>query len=403
MRGGKLIQIDTIDYSCVSGLDIKVTKYVNKNVEEIIRVLIDIMCDDPDFGIDFLFPRDYFMRKPDECRNSIYELYELISSPVIRDYVKPKYNNLLYHILMWWEDCSDNEEGLIANPVDIGLQKALLDAGEDKILNLIQDFQEYYYILFSDHDFLPNSLGNLVTLYLRNPSYGKFFGYENLDEYVDLMDCDLREQYLEVRKQQQYREKNLNIDENIVTEILSILRRFQKRIPQFEKRDETEITADIQDALAGILNSKYDVHISREFTMGRAKKKLGETDLYFNREADGIIEDYAILENKYIENFKDQYFQLMGYMNQNFKFGITLSINRKWSLKVGFDKIEEKLRKINKNQRFAPVDIRRIEFGTDAVIISQHVVPETEKIMKVYHLIFQLKDSERKEAADIAR
>ena len=90
-------------------------------------------------------------------------------------------------------------------------------------------------------------------------------------------------------------------------------------------------------------------------------------------------------------------------MNQNFKFGITLSINRKWSLKVGFDKIEEKLRKINKNQRFAPIDIRRIEFGTDAVIISQHVVPETEKIMKVYHLIFQLKDSERKEAADIAR
>ena len=37
-----------------------------------------------------------------------------------------------------------------------------------------------------------------------------------------------------------------------------------------------EITADIQDAIAGSLNSKYDLHISREFTMGRAIKKLGE-------------------------------------------------------------------------------------------------------------------------------
>ena len=41
--------------------------------------------------------------------------------------------------------------------------------------------------------------------------------------------------------------------------------------------------------------------------MGRAKKKLGETDLYFNREVDGIIEDYAILENKYIIRVKQMY------------------------------------------------------------------------------------------------
>ena len=44
-----------------------------------------------------------------------------------------------------------------------------------------------------------------------------------------------------------------------------------------------------------------------------------------------------MLENKYIENFTKQYEQLMGYLNQDFKFGITLSLNRKMSLKEGFN------------------------------------------------------------------
>lgn len=75
-----------------------------------------------------------------------------------------------------------------------------------------------------------------------------------------------------------------SVSENIVRELISVIKRFQKRIVHFENRDEVEITADIQDAIAGSLNNKYDLHISREFTMGRAIKKLGETDIYIRRE-----------------------------------------------------------------------------------------------------------------------
>lgn len=42
---------------------------------------------------------------------------------------------------------------------------------------------------------------------------------------------------------------------------------------------------------------------------------------------------YAVLENKYIEKFTNQYNQLRGYLNPDFKFGITLSMNREMSLK----------------------------------------------------------------------
>lgn len=60
------------------------------------------------------------------------------------------------------------------------------------ILKWIQDFEEYFSICFQDHDFLPETLNNMVMLYLRNPKFLEmFFQYDNLDDYIDLMDCDL--------------------------------------------------------------------------------------------------------------------------------------------------------------------------------------------------------------------
>ena len=35
--------------------------------------------------------------------------------------------------------------------------------------------------------------------------------------------------------------------------------------------------------------------------------------------------------------------------------------------------------------------------------VSEHIVPETGNKMKVYHLIFQLNDKERKGVAELAR
>lgn len=37
------------------------------------------------------------------------------------------------------------------------------------------------------------------------------------------------------------------------------------------------------------------------------------------------------------------------------------------------------------------------------MIISEHIVPETDNRMKFFHLIFQLNDKERKESAASAR
>ena len=395
-----LIQIDIVDYENLSDLGLRITKYVNSNLRDIVRSLLDILELDQEFDLDGFFPRDYLMRKPQECRNSVYELYEIICSTNIRDFIKPKYEYLLYSILDWWEKCADNEDDLIINPVDDSLIKDLDNDDGQENLKWIQDFQKYYNICFQNHDFLPEQLNDMVLLYLNNPKLLEMAFQINLDDYLDLMECDLRYRYLEKRY-----EKNSDfcssLSEKIVMELISVIKRFQKRIVHFEKRDEVEITADIQDAVTGPLNSKYNVLIAREFTIGRANKKLGETDLYIYAEKDGYVTDYAVLENKYIENFTKQYEQLMGYLNQDFKFGITLSLNRKMSLKEGFDKIENDLKRMKGT--YQPTKIKRIGGENTLMIISEHIVPETENTMKVYHLIFQLNDKERKEIAALAR
>ena len=73
-----LIQIDIVDYDNLSSLGMRITKYVNSNLRDIVRVLIDILETDPEFDLDGFFPRDYLMRKPQECRNAVNELYEII-------------------------------------------------------------------------------------------------------------------------------------------------------------------------------------------------------------------------------------------------------------------------------------------------------------------------------------
>lgn len=396
-----MIQVDLVDYCKLTKRGMQITQYVNQNLKDIIRVLIDIIETDSEFGLDGFFPRDYLERKPEECRRVVYELYELIGSSSIREFIKPKYEYLLYAILIWWEECADSKEDLIINPVDNSLKEDLDDEEGQYILRQIQDYEEYYYFCFKDFDFLPRQLSNMVELYIQNSRLVEIlFRHDNLDDYIDLMECDLRERYLEIHSKKSNTIQS-PIYQNIIMEIISTIRRFQKRIPHFEKKDEVQITADLQDAVEGILNSKYGLTVAREFTMGRALQKLGETDLYIYKEQDGVITDYAVLENKYLESFTEQYNQLMGYLNPYFKFGITLSLNRKMSLKQGFDEIERKLKAITGD--FTPTSIRRISENETIMILSEHIVPETGNKMKVYHLIFQLNDSERREVAKLAR
>ena len=121
---------------------------------------------------------------------------------------------------------------------------------------------------------------------------------------------------------------NDRLTQEVIEHMISSLASMSQRCVDLRKRNEVELTGDFQNSIESVLNAKYDLQISREYTMGRAKKKIGETDLYFFTNKDGIKQEYYILENKVIDHFSDQYLQLMGYLNPYFSAGITLSINK---------------------------------------------------------------------------
>ena len=111
-----MIPIDLFD--CINNsLKLKVVKYVNDNLKEIVEVYIDYLNENDGFDVKEklleVLPRDYIECKPEECRRLIDELYEIISSTVIRDYIKPKYEFILYHIMYWWVEICDYEEQYI--------------------------------------------------------------------------------------------------------------------------------------------------------------------------------------------------------------------------------------------------------------------------------------------------
>lgn len=409
-----MIPLEIFDYSKATKIDMQVTKYVNTNLASIVRVVLDYLNDNGGFNMDGFLPRDYLDRKPDECRRLVDELHEMITSDSLRTYyIKPKYQYLLYTILAWWGDCADDESDLL-NPLDSELLKEIqneesyiTEEDSNYVLDYITSFDSYDYICFSDYDFLPSQLTSMVSLYLEEPNLFNVCRPDvNLDDYLDLMPCDLRELYLENKQNINMVSDAIDIEQGVVFLIMHALHNLEKRVVEIEKRDEVEISNDIYSHLNLILKYKYNLETTREATIGRSMKRLGETDLYIYKSEDNHIEDYAIIENKIINNnFTEQYQQLLGYLNQNFKFGITISINKNLKLAHAFNYIKEELDDLKETDKLFKITSVVTPYSKFPYLIrSTHIIPEDPaREMSIYHIILNLYDKERKEIAIKAR
>ncbi len=257
-------------------------------------------------------------------------------------------------------------------------------------------------ICFDDFDFLEEEIRHLVEYAIDGWLWIFGYTYEEVDRYIEVMPIDIAERYLLFRKEQQIIKNNNenNIERGIIQVIENAMRTFERRVVNHSKKLEVELTADLQEKIEDVIADKYNVMVTREFTLGRASKTIGETDLYFyRRDSDGIT-DIAILENKNIENFKDQYLQLIGYLNSNFMFGITVSINRKYTILKAQEKIITTLENISGDFKTEKI------YNTTTkshYLVSEHIMPETNNMMRVYHFILNLYDESRVVAAISAR
>jgi len=355
-----VIKLQLFDYAISYDIDMAVTEFVNKNIEIMIDVLIALLDEEDEDNktfVEFFLPIGYIKRDYKEGRLLFDELLELIKSSNMRDFIKPKYEYLLYSILEWWEDFCDNDEKyLLQYELDITLLEKIKNEpqylgeyGENTILEAVTNFKQYYLFCFYDHDFLPEMVESLVATYLNDRSYfEKVFSDIDLDDYLVIMPNDLSELYVEKKEKISKKSKSIVIDkqifeDQIIMEISFCLTLLEQRIIEIESRDEVEISNDIYHGLVRVLSVKFDLQCAREMPIGRAIKKLGETDLYIYQNTSKTRKDWCIIENKVIEKFEDQYKQLLGYLNNNFEFGVTISISKNKNLEDAVNFIENKL------------------------------------------------------------
>ncbi|OOM80734.1 hypothetical protein [Clostridium sp. BL-8] len=276
-----MIQLDIFNMDQMTDLDRKITKYVNSNVESIIRVLLDFLEDNNGFTPEDFLPYNNLRINNNTWSEMVCDLYDIIRSDVIREWIKPKYEYLLYVILQWWNDCNDSLVELLPNKLDdrlvakIQIEYALED-GDNYVLNAITNFDEYYYILFADHDFLPENLERLVTIYLRNRKlYKMFFEDVDLNEYRDLMPKDLQEQFDEVNYKPVKLIKNNLSEESLLKDLLFCCERLQSN-HSYKEAPEDNMNDFIRDLLTAM---GYDLRDQTRQGSSSGDKQSGEVDL----------------------------------------------------------------------------------------------------------------------------
>lgn len=263
----------------------KVTRYVNDNVNTIIRTLLDLLEDDNDFEAEDFLPRNNLRIDNQTWKEMLYDLEDIVQSEVLRDYIKPKYQYLLYIILWWWDECTDNKNDLISIELDEELvdeikEKYEDDEGNCRVLNAITNYEEYYYLFFEDFAFLPHTLETMVTIYLRSRNlFEMFYPDVNLEEYHDLMPRDLQEQYDELKTQKNNEEKRVSIEQVLYEDIIFCCERIQA-----DNSLKNSVEDEINDRFRDLLEAKG--YIERDQTRQGASasgKRAGEVDILIKR------------------------------------------------------------------------------------------------------------------------
>lgn len=395
-----------------------VNEYVNKNLEAMINCYINLAVNDKEWWTN-IFPALKYEENNDFGIKTIKELHNLISSKIVRETIKPKYEYALMHIINFWIDLECDGEGFEFIDIDNNLKEKIdlydSEYEEDEeyypLIKAIKSINNYEELCFWDWDFEPNIVDELTNSYIKRVDSRKCNEkYHHLDDYQELMSPDLKERYLEVRKigGEEILYKNENVEQAVIKKIYSSLRRLEERVSEIYSDNEVKISNRICDMNEADFNNDLNLQIEREKLIGRAISTLGEADFYIYKNTD-YYKNIAIIENKELDKTKDSFYecynQVQGYLNQNFEFAATISINRKRRI----DESIEYILKCLEEYKNTEVIIKKIElqpFGDDFRYLIRSIcsIPEDNtRTLNIYHLILNLNDKNRIKLAEVAR
>ena len=317
-----MIQLDIFNEK-MDEVEKEATEYANKNVQIILQVLIDMLEDNNDFApCDFL-PRNNLRIDNDVWRDRVYELYDIVKSPVIRTYMKPKYEILLYIVLEWWENCADDEE-ILPNQLDSVLRTKITRKYEDDeentaefVIKSISNYEDYYYIFFQDHDFMPSNVEKMVMIYLRSTNlFQMFFPDTDLNDYRELMPVDLLELYDEKLKEDVTKQEDIDIEEALYKDIIFCCEKVQANCALKNAKENT-----INDQIRNLLDAKiYTAKDQTRQGISSGGKDAGNLDILIeiNKQPIALVEALKLdsVKEKYIQNHIDKIF---GYDTKGYK------------------------------------------------------------------------------------
>lgn len=322
-----MIRLDIVNKK-LNKMDWQVTRYVNDNLKCIIRALIDLLEDDNDFVAEDFLPENNLRIDNEVWCNMVYDLYDVVCSEALRDYIKPKYQYLLYVILLWWEECSDDNSQLLPVKLDSEAARAIGEAypsedGGSYALRAITDYEEYYNILFEDYDFMPDTLGNLIIIYLRSKKvFAEFFPDVDLEEYHDLMPKDLQELYDEA-KWEIKEDENVDIEKIVYDDIVFCCETVQADISLKNALENT-----INDNIRNLLKATKMYCVSDQTRRGASGtgKEAGNVDILIEmgQYPVTLIEALKLvsIKEKYISDHIDKIYKY-DTMGHNFNFLIS--------------------------------------------------------------------------------
>lgn len=371
----------------------KISRYVNDNVAAIIRVLKDLLEDNNDFTAEDFLPWNNLRIDNNKWTEMVDELYEIVLSSVFRDYLKPKYEYLLYIILKWWDDCTDNDNDLLPLKLDEKLKTEILNYDWQELdgqyyVDIITNYKEYYDFLFQDHDFLPDNLSKMLILYLRSPEkFSILFPDVELNDYYELMSKDLQEQYDELKKNI-LEAKEVDIEQILYDDIIFCCERIQA-----DCDTKNLLENKINDRLRDLLDAKkYYVRDQTRQGKSGPGKEAGEIDILvkIDEKTTSIIEALKLssVNENYISEHIDKIYKYDMIGNAvNYIISYVLSKN----FNSFYDKYKNYI--LNYKYPYELISYNFEKFHQFAELRTIEVILNREsKNTKLYHILIHLQD-----------
>ena len=370
---------------------------VNYNINLIIEFFFEC-CEalDSETFLQEIFPPFYLRKDIKKCEKIVGEIKEMAMDSYDRYYLKPTYEYALFMLLEWWLNTTDIDMDTEVNNNDIKLPD------DQYLANNINNICAYKDFMFEDWDFL--NIAELFDCYIKNPYICTEVLHIVLDDYVDLMPDDIREEYERHKLDTNKKSSIIFSDEDfVVKSIYNSIQQLELHPIQIKKYSEVELSNILQNILMQSFNEKGLI-INREMPAGFALKQTGELDFFIYRYINNIYNKLAISENKEWGKFESSLEQLIGYMDNNITFGFTIIFNKTTKLSTILNNRLEILKMFNINGNFKVVGPIEELPDLKYVLKTRHENPEQEgTYFNIYHFVINSYKPEREDAAKQAR